>query len=130
MVTGCGLTGLDDLAANTLSCMIRVYEECPDLPRVPGRIQQGVRLILMLIAALQCISLAPATTTYHDILFLKYIIGPVHDELGVDAENIANGAFYLTGSIVCRAQSTNRQGNELLQFRDVLKSGQSDHSSR
>jgi len=54
----------------------------------------------VLIAAIQRISFAPATTAHEDMLFFNYVIGSINDELGIDAKDIANGAFYLAGSII------------------------------
>jgi hypothetical protein len=112
----CVLAGLEDYAADAAAGPVGMNEEGADLGGIVSRVQQGVFAGGELVAAVESPSFAPAARgddfgAAAEAQDFRHEIGPIQDQLAVDAVYGLQRAFDLSGRIVLRLQAADRGFN-------------------
>ena len=103
--------------------LCRIDEEGADLGRLGSWIEARRIAAAARIAAEQGRSVAPAAATEQSSVFFGQEIGLIGQELGIDAESAAQGAFDLCGPVVRGAQAARGTGDQRFDLRDVVERG-------
>jgi hypothetical protein len=97
-------------------------EECADLGRIGGGIEQAVFAGVPAIASVERLALAPAAARDDLVVLGKRLhdkVGAVGDELAVDSIDGSECVLNLRWGIVLGLQATNRRFNEHTQDRNI-----------
>ena len=102
---------------------IRVNEECANARRVDGGIQQRILGLLHLVATEQRSPSAPSAGCDGAGRSIDDVVGPIRDELCVDAEHRVQRRVDLRGGVVSAAETAHRVADQLLDRGDVARGG-------
>jgi hypothetical protein len=107
----CRFADLENSAADSPARIKRMYEEGPYFGRIVARIEQRIFAAGAVVASVERLALAPASTA---------------GQLGVHAKNHLQGLLSLFRRVVGGLQATDGGANELLQCRNVSEDSLSD----
>jgi hypothetical protein len=137
----CRFADLENSAADSPARIKRMYEEGPYFGRIVARIEQRIFAAGAVVASVERLALAPASTAGHNrhtshatsrrirsclIQRLSDKIGAIFNQLGVHAKNHLQGLLSLFRRVVGGLQATDGGANELLQCRNVSEDSLSD----
>ena len=114
-------------AAKTLTRGAGVDEERSDPGCICNRVQEGVGDAFRLISAEERPPAAPPSAGNQLAAPLNHEVGPVLEELGINAKDVGDQAFNLGGCVVPSAELLGGQRNERIQRWDFGKQGGSNH---
>jgi len=122
-------TAPEDERAESTAGVIGVDEDGADLCGVGGRIEEGSFAAGAVVTAEEGAAIAPAATAGDKAGVVRRLgdeVGTVFDELGIEAERVAERTFDLRGRVVMLLQRANRLLNQRAQSGDVSGRGDTD----